>query len=102
MCVCVCACGCECVCACVCVVCVRLQVVDPLRVQELQMSGRGVPTGTRRLWIQVAPDDCGSTREIHKVRFVTNFEYVPQVLTPICPYHQKEKAPKIISISCQN
>ena len=43
-----------------------------------------------------------NTREIRKVRFVANFEYVPQVLTPICPYHQKEKAPKIISIIYQN
>ncbi len=42
------------------------------------------------------------TREIRKVRFVANFEYVPQVLIPICPYHQKEKAPKIILIICQN
>ena len=45
---------------------------------------------------------CVCTREIRKVRFVTNFEYVPQVLSPICPYHQKEKAPKIISIIYQN
>ena len=43
-----------------------------------------------------------NTREIRKVRFVANFEYVPQVLTPICPHHQKEKAPKIISIIYQN
>ncbi len=42
------------------------------------------------------------TREIRKVRFVANFEYVPQVLTPICPHHQNEKAPKIISIIYQN
>ncbi len=42
------------------------------------------------------------TRDISKVRFVTNFEYVPQALTPICPYHQKENAPKIISIICEN
>ncbi len=38
------------------------------------------------------------TREIRKIRFVANFEYVPQVFTPIYPYHQKEKVPKIIFI----
>ncbi len=42
------------------------------------------------------------TREIRKVQFFANFEYFPQVLTPIYPYPQKEKAPKIISIICQN
>ncbi len=30
----------------------------------------------------------GRTREIHEVRFIANFECVPQVSTPICPYHQ--------------
>ncbi len=48
--------------------------------------------------------ECGSacTREIRKVRFVANFQYIPKVLTPIYPYHQNGKAPKIISIICQN
>ncbi len=32
-----------------------------------------------------------SVREIHKVKFIANFEYVSQVLTSICPYYQKDQ-----------
>ncbi len=41
------------------------------------------------LKVVLKPD--ARTREIRKVRFVANFECVPQVLTQICLHHQKKR-----------